>query len=335
MKKIVIFTAVLLLAAGCNKNTVYDTQQACEKATGKSCVLELCDIPPCPSSSNKGWQPDPGAIQAELGQEVSIKLGETVAFKGAPVTLIITGFYNHPCPKGAMCFWSGLDVFYELNVDGRAYIKDSTGVNTSDFPYRLTVRESDYQTFAKVVVAEKQKDYSSYNTYYSPPKFGFSIKYPDNFGFNTDLRKITPQSYIPVCDEGVKTVAGCIYYAGNDYSGTNFGSAGVEVSIIKNLKSSAECYSVGTTEPKKVSINGVEFAYAEQSEGAAGHFSGDKIYRSLKGGDCYQLRARVTFANFDNYEPGTIKKFSSEEVWQKLQDIIGTFRFVDNPTEVQ
>ena len=174
---------------------------------------------------------------------------------------------------------------------------------------------------------------SKWNSYTSPAKFGFSIKYPDDFGFNTDLRKIIPQSYIPVCDEGAKTVAGCIYYSGRDYEGTNFDAAGVEIVMIKGLKSPAECYLIGTAEPKKVSINGVEFAYAEQNEGAAGHFSSDRIYRSLKGGDCYQLRARVAFTNLGNYEPGTITEFNIQEVWQKLQDVIETFRFVDNKTE--
>ncbi len=162
---------------------------------------------------------------------------------------------------------------------------------------------------------------SNWNSYTSPQKFGFSIKYPDNFGFNTDLRKIIPQSYIPICDEGVKTVAGCIYYSGRDYEGTNFDSAGVEIAIIKGLKTPAECYLIGTAEPKKVLINGVEFAYAEQNEGAAGHFSSDRIYR------------RVAFTNLDNYEPGTIKKFSGDEVWQKLQDITETFKFVDGRTK--
>jgi hypothetical protein len=168
---------------------------------------------------------------------------------------------------------------------------------------------------------------SEWNSYQSPPKYGFSIKYPQDFGFNTDLRKIGKTSYIPICDEGIKTVIGCVYYTGDLYQGTNFGSAGVEVSIIKGLSAPAECYIFGTAQPQKVLINGVEFVYAEENEGAAGHFSSDKIYRSLKGSDCYQLRARITSANRDNYTPGTVKSFDSQQVWNKIDPIVNSFLF--------
>ncbi len=41
------------------------------------------------------------------------------------------------------------------------------------------------------------------NTYVSPDKYGFSVKYSDEFGFSTDLAQVESLSYIAVCDQNM------------------------------------------------------------------------------------------------------------------------------------
>lgn len=173
---------------------------------------------------------------------------------------------------------------------------------------------------------------ANWDSYASPAKYGFSIKYPADFGFNTDYNKIKTLGYIPVCDE--LTVA-CVFYTGNAYKGTNFEDAGVSVNINKNLNTEAKCYNfkVSTNEAQTpvadVDINGVTFKSATGGDAAAGHFMKTQEYRNFHNGQCYEIAQRVGSTNIGNYTPGTIKEFDQSQVWQKLQEVVNTFRLVN------
>lgn len=72
--------------------------------------------------------------------------------------ITITGFYNHPCPKGMMCIWSGLDVFYKIDPisgKGPSYAKTEINQSTAGFPFTVTIKDSDYTNFAEVVLSNK------------------------------------------------------------------------------------------------------------------------------------------------------------------------------------
>jgi hypothetical protein len=174
---------------------------------------------------------------------------------------------------------------------------------------------------------------SDWNTYASPAKYGFSIQYPKDFGFNTSYDQIKPLSYIPVCDE---TTVGCIVYSGDKYKGTNFDGAGVSINILKDLNTESKCYNfkVATNEAQNqvadVTINGVIFKSATGTQGAAGHFDKSQIYRNFRNGMCYELAQRVASTDIGNYPEGTIKEFNENEVWNNLKQILSTFKFVDN-----
>ena len=63
-------------------------------------------------------EPSSNAEMVSLGEEFTLKKGETARVKGLNVFLKVKDFIYSPCPKGAQCFWSGLAVVFELTVDG-------------------------------------------------------------------------------------------------------------------------------------------------------------------------------------------------------------------------
>lgn len=86
-----------------------------------------------------------------LGEEFTLKKGEAAKIRGLNVTLTVTGFIYSPCPEGSQCFWSGLAVEYELSVNGNIY-KSSFGNLPSEAPYRVFIKDSDYKTYATLVI---------------------------------------------------------------------------------------------------------------------------------------------------------------------------------------
>ncbi|MCX6752740.1 MAG: hypothetical protein NTW62_00090 [Candidatus Nomurabacteria bacterium] len=101
----------------------------------------------------------------KIGEEFTIKKGEKVsvsdAYRG---DFTLTNFYYHPCPPNAACIWSGLDIFYQIhfpeikNISGvvqqqeQFFLKDKPLQNMTDTPYRVTIKDSDYKTYAKIVL---------------------------------------------------------------------------------------------------------------------------------------------------------------------------------------
>jgi len=90
-------------------------------------------------------------IPVELGKEFRLKKKEIAALPGGRATLRIAKFINSPCPKGARCIWSGQAVITELTVDGKIVPPNEK------FPYAITVKDSDYKSYALLIVEEKEK----------------------------------------------------------------------------------------------------------------------------------------------------------------------------------
>ncbi|MCR4295143.1 MAG: hypothetical protein NUW21_06385 [Elusimicrobia bacterium] len=90
-------------------------------------------------------------VPVELGKEFRLRKGEVAAITGTTATLRIVRFINSPCPKGAHCVWSGLAVITELTVDGKV-----VDPKAKDSPYDVLVKESDYKTYAVLLVDEPE-----------------------------------------------------------------------------------------------------------------------------------------------------------------------------------
>lgn len=98
-----------------------------------------------PSSSNTD------AITVSLGQEFTLKKGETARVKGLNVFLKVKDFIYSPCPISVQCIWSGLAVAYELTVDGKVF-GSSLDSPPYEAPYDVFVKKSDYKTYATFVI---------------------------------------------------------------------------------------------------------------------------------------------------------------------------------------
>jgi len=96
-------------------------------------------------------EPSSNAKMVSLGEEFTLKKGETARVKGLNVFLKVKDFIYSPCPKGAQCFWSGLAVVFELTVDGKVY-NASIGNLPPKAPYDVFVKKNDYKTYANLVI---------------------------------------------------------------------------------------------------------------------------------------------------------------------------------------
>ena len=94
-------------------------------------------------------------ITVSLGQEFTLKKGETARVKGLNVFLKVKDFIYSPCPKGSQCIWSGLAVVYEISVDGKVY-NASMGNPPPEVPYDVFVKNTDYKTYATFVINTPQ-----------------------------------------------------------------------------------------------------------------------------------------------------------------------------------
>lgn len=120
-------------------------------------VVYVPEIPkedPTPSPEpDPNPSPLPQLRTVTLGQEFTIQQGEQVIIAGTDgAKFKLTGFYNHPCPPNANCIWSGLDVFYEIKVSDMIYTKNQPLQHLDNAPFMVIVRDSDYTTYAKVVL---------------------------------------------------------------------------------------------------------------------------------------------------------------------------------------
>lgn len=91
--------------------------------------------------------------EPSLDSEITLKKGESVTLGEDNVSLKLTGFINSPCPKGAQCIWSGLSVLYDVTVAGVTYSGSERSV--LDIPYVITIKDSDYESFAVFVISKK------------------------------------------------------------------------------------------------------------------------------------------------------------------------------------
>ncbi|MFC1787736.1 hypothetical protein ACFLZY_00770 [Patescibacteria group bacterium] len=86
----------------------------------------------------------------KFGQEFTVKAGELVVVPQAGLSFRIKEFIYSPCPPGFQCAWSGLAVYYDFRHNG-------SPVSESD-PYDYVELDTDYQTFAKVLIHRTDDD---------------------------------------------------------------------------------------------------------------------------------------------------------------------------------
>jgi len=84
-----------------------------------------------------------------LNEEFVLKKGEKATIIDKKIYLKVEDFIYSPAPAGTQSIWSGLDVKYELNVDGKSF------ENSYYSNYNVIIVESDYKTYAKFIITNK------------------------------------------------------------------------------------------------------------------------------------------------------------------------------------
>lgn len=159
----------------------------------------------------------------------------------------------------------------------------------------------------------------------------YSFQQPKDFGLATKKEQILVSSYIPVCKSNFDY---CLYYTGGKYEDTNFGAAGIGFYGLENMNKE-DCFSVKKYNGPKMNqhtemINGTKFTVFSSGGAALGHYANEVIYRTFKNGKCYTFIARISHSQYENYEEGSIEKFTStmkKNIQDKLKEIIYTIKF--------
>lgn len=81
----------------------------------------------------------------ELGED------EVAVLENQNFSVRISKFHNSPCPPDVNCVWSGVGLALVYNSKG----EEKKGINlVKAFGYRMTIVETDHETFAKLKINE-------------------------------------------------------------------------------------------------------------------------------------------------------------------------------------
>src|SRR3989338_8662816 len=92
------------------------------------------------------WLPPPVLTTVSLGEEFTLKKGETARVKNLDVLLKLKDLTYSSVPRGSQFVWSKPPVVYELTVDGKIYGNPPDKSPPNEAPYELLIKETDYKT---------------------------------------------------------------------------------------------------------------------------------------------------------------------------------------------
>lgn len=171
------------------------------------------------------------------------------------------------------------------------------------------------------------------------PDGAFQFTYPSSYAAYTGSgADHAGPRHLAVCESAVV----CVVYPESKYAGTNFEAAAFQEREIDGATSASACltppmkapngaeFDIATKAPKRI-INGVSFLHGINSEGAMGHYMNTDLYRAFHKGGCYELGINIETTSFANYDPGTVKEFTTgdqERVRGELATIVDSFKFL-------
>jgi hypothetical protein len=129
-----------------------------------------------------------------------------------------------------------------------------------------------------------------------------------DFGLAVNPSQVSVKAYIPPCKA---------------FAGTNFESAGLSIKKREELKTEKTCMETSPEGYSNVLPN-TKIPKADYTTGifeglgggaGAGHMAEGSIYRLFykKNSSCYEIQTRIGYTQFANYEPGSIKEFTTED----------------------
>ncbi|MES2088336.1 MAG: hypothetical protein V4467_05110 [Patescibacteria group bacterium] len=148
----------------------------------------------------------------------------------------------------------------------------------------------------------------------------------EKFGLATNPDQVLVKAYIPPCDQDFNY---CLYYKGEEYTGTNFESAGLKIKNRTDLLGEPKCLETapeGFDQKKTADLFHSDAEYSSSvfknvGDAGAGHYASGSLYRLYVVGTpahCYEFETRVGQTQFLNFPAGTIKEFTAANL-QKVQ----------------
>jgi len=99
-------------------------------------------------------------ITANLNEEFTLNKNQIAIMTNGEdkIALMVTGFANSPAPEGSTPIWSGLAVYYKLQVNGVVYETTAIGALPVDenLKYAVEVIDTDYTKYAKLKITLKE-----------------------------------------------------------------------------------------------------------------------------------------------------------------------------------
>ena len=121
------------------------------------------------------------------------------------------------------------------------------------------------------------------------------------------------------------------------YEGTNLLDASLVIHVSRGEEAISACktykpgshYQLKDEQLPEVEINGVTFWKDSIDEGVMGGFYQRNSYRTVSNDACYELTELVHSSNYQSLPESTVQPYNNEKVFQHLDQIIGTFSFLD------
>ena len=99
-------------------------------------------------------------ITANLNEEFTLNKNQIAIMANGEdkIALMVTGFANSPAPEGSTPIWSGLAVYYKLQVNDDVYETTAIGALPVDenLKYAVEVIDTDYTKYAKFKIILKE-----------------------------------------------------------------------------------------------------------------------------------------------------------------------------------
>src|SRR5690606_36522274 len=132
---------------------------------------------------------------------------------------------------------------------------------------------------------------------------------------------VTPEQLLvaqspPPCDEGF---AYCFYLLEEAYEGTNLRSAGLSIARRQDLRARTSCLLAqprGWSDLQPDVVWGDELAtsrFGDVGQGAAGSYTLGEVLRLFDGVECWEFETRLGLTRFENYPPGEVEEFTSQD----------------------
>ncbi len=153
------------------------------------------------------------------------------------------------------------------------------------------------------------------NIYHSD-KFGFSIRYPNDYSINPDYQyqALGPNKGI----DGVKfTISPSIK------NGTNLSSdSGISVEFIPSVQScNASLFLSNSSNVKTVTDNNTDYSFASSTDAAAGNRYEESVWALPNTNQCIAVRYFIHYGAIENYPQGAVQEFNKASLINQFDKI--------------